>query len=90
MAKGKLGKLEAFLKDFRYDYADILSQVHFIQSVQRVAKRLSHQNKQNREVFVTIGQQILKAKYANEVMALFTMMKGEYPLTESKLDKANK
>lgn len=64
-----------------------MPQVHFIRSVQRVAKKLNHQNKQNREAFVAIGQQILKAKSASEVMTLFTMMKGECPLTEANLAK---
>jgi len=61
--------------------------VHFIRSVQWVAKKLSNQNKKHRELFVSIGQQILKAKTAAEVMTLFSIKKGECPLFKANLPK---
>ena len=40
--------------------------MHFIRPVQRIAKKLKHQNEQQREAFVALGQQILKAKSATK------------------------
>jgi len=40
------------------------SQVHFIRSVQRISKKLNPLNKEGKEAFVAIDQQILKAKTA--------------------------
>ena len=65
----------------------LLSQVHFTRSVQRVAKKLNGQNKENRELFVAIGQQILKAKSAAEVIKLFQILKGDYSIAEANLLK---
>jgi len=66
------------------------NQVHFIQSVQRISKKLHPLNKEGKEAFVAIGQQILKAKIAGEVMVLFGVLKGEKCIEEANLSKAYK
>lgn len=66
-------------------------QVHFIRSVQRVAKKLNGQNKENTELFINIGQKILKAKSAAEVMKLFQSLKGDCPpITDAKQPSSRK
>ena len=57
-------------------------QVHFIRSVQRVAKRLNPQNKTRRDAFSAIGKQILRAKSAEDVITLFQVLKGQHTICE--------
>lgn len=62
-------------------------QVHFIRSLQRVAKKLNSQYKEGKEAFVAVGQQILKAKSADEVMTLFDVLRGEKSINDISIPK---
>lgn len=58
-------------------------QVHFIRSVQRVAKKVNPRDSSGRDAFIAIGQKILKAESAKQIMILFEVLKGERPLCDT-------
>ena len=59
-------------------------QVHFIRSVERVAKRVNPKNSVGRDAFVAIGKHILKADSAETVLMLFEVMRGRKSIGEAK------
>jgi len=63
------------------------TEVHFIRSLQRVSKKINPQYKEGKEAFITVGQQILKAKSADEVMMLFDILRGGKSIKEANIPK---
>lgn len=63
------------------------TQVHFIRSLQRVSKKINPQYKEGKEAFIAVGQQILKAKSADEVIKLFDVLRGEKSIKEANIAK---
>ena len=63
------------------------TQVHFIRSLQRVSKKINPQYKEGKEAFIAVGQQILNAKSADEVIMLFDILRGEKSIKEANVLK---
>jgi hypothetical protein len=58
--------------------------VHFIRSVERVAKRVNSKSRVGRDAFVAIGKHILKADTADDILMLFEVMRGKKSIGEAK------
>lgn len=52
--------------------------------MQRVAKKVNPHDSEGRDVFISIGQAILKASSANDVVMLFEALKGEKSVIDIK------
>ena len=58
-------------------------QVHFTRSVKRVSERINKGNHLAHKAFTTIAYQIPKAKSAEHVIKLFSILAGEVDISEA-------
>ena len=58
--------------------------VHFIRSVQRVAKRVNPPNSIGRDAFIMIGKHIPKADSAGTILMLFEVLRGTVDIKRAK------
>jgi len=62
-------------------------QVHFLRSVQRIAKKFSG-SEADEKLFVDIGRRILKTKSQDHVLKYFEVMRGTRPLADADVEQA--
>lgn len=60
----------------------VSQQVHFIRSVHRVAKKVNPRDSRGKDAYIALGQRIIKADSAEEVLTLFQVLKGQRPLSD--------